>query len=999
VTIRNSRHRAVGCDDITLPSARRFKNLLGVVALILLHTPVASATAGRDEAAGLPAFDVPGGTSAFAEVLGIRPSIPRSRILLAAIRVLWEAPEGADPVAGRRRARALDYLRTLAASERSRKRSAERGSADAAREMVPAYLPHRTWESVALDHEEFAGSWFTAILGNRRLALFYYGLASIDRQTLAYLGARPDLLRDIAEHRSHLFATFGRSLRVRDGRMQVPGGPDAVASWEAVAGERVTKPVEFMGEVLGRDGGRLALLYDGLAHLEPAALRFAVGLAMPAGERVERFRKFYDEAGAVLGRWEPADRPFERVPFDAIHILLAARFEADGRAPGPAWRNLWKLVFDPTLRIEDREAIASAAVFTKSGDRMDAADLIGLVAVGDADVRRQRCAVWLFASRVFRQPSRNSAQDLLVVLKAFPRFETLLLTLERMGITAVPTYLAAVRTASSLADADRRLWQFQAALAILERSRSSRSIDVPAADALVRSLCAATPEGGDGYRGAIARWLERDFLAAVPASILPPGLETGDRPLETRVLAAMSGAVSSAANQALRALPAVEWEGLRYHFDPAGSTLRRLALVRTRQGGPSLDAALALARLGDALSSASSSVNARAALGGVTEIVATLRRQAGDAPPSLLPGGEPKLDDLVREANQRAGKLKSPPDAKARQRLSRPLLEASDWYLAEVLGAIAYAPHLGDPAGPALLGGDPSRVHDFRFFKTVEGSGRSAWQWPIETRGSAGWRVTGSLLGLDLALGRLALRRVPRETIPEAPRLSDAMRAAFVEGALLMVSFDLTESAAQALRDAIARGRQRVAALEAGTSGTDDVARDADLDEWRTEALRWTAGREPAGGLELFSLAELARLGGLDPDRVAGLDAWGTSAWSRDGALATSYPARLPWTTLAGRRVVRGVPALVPDLAIGIVQSLAPLRLHAQVAAGVLLYATQDYVDTLRTAHEDDWQEMVAHAQALAAGPIDDFVAGLTITGPLVPDQTETRREGRPDRR
>jgi hypothetical protein len=950
--------------------------------------------AAASPAAPVPDIKVPGGAAAFAGIVGLSPEMPRARILPTAIRVLWEAPEGADPAADRQRARVLGYLRQLAATERARARTAEVPAAGDAGDTVPGLLPPATWLAILPGESDWNGCLFAAIVGTRRGALLYHGLAAVDERTRAFLAGHADLLKElIADKRVGIFATLGGSLRIDNGRLVVPGGANAVPLWEAAVDERSTDLPAFVARLYARDSGRLALLYDGVAHLEPAAQRFALSLDVPAagGQRVDRFRAFCDAAGEALGRWKPADRPFERSPYDAVHLLLSTPFTHEGQPAGPSWPTLWESVFASFLDADEEAVLGKLVV--PAADRFDAAELVKRVAVGDAVARRERAETWFFAARVFPRVERRAARDLLVVLRGVSRFPTLAQTLERLGIATPSTYVAAVRVARHLSSADRRLWQFQAALAILERARASRAVDRPTTEALVLSLCAAMPSEGD-VRGAVARWLDREFLKAVPPPVVPAGLPTADRALEVNLLAAMAGAVSSPAHAALAALPAIEWEGLRYRLDPAGSTLRRLVAIRQKQGGRALDPVLQLSRLAAAVEGAASAGAAKSAAAGLPVIIDALKR-ARDETPLALDGGEPSLDELVKDTAERVAKLKPTPDRKALSRVARPLDEAVDWYLTDVLGAIAYAPHVGEPDGPALLGGDPSRLHDFRFLKAgTELGARGAWELPVEARSGRGWHLSGSLLGLDLALGHLGLRRVPRETLPVPPRLSEAVRLAFTESALFSNPFDLAAAdvTGRAVREAVARGRARVSALHAGSAAVAAVVVDSGLDEWREQAVGWTLAHEADRVLAFFSAGELARLGGLDTDRAL-LDSWGTSGWSRDGAPASSFPRRQPWTTMAGRRGVRAVGALVPDLTLGMAETLASLGLPGALTSGVLLVATQDFIDTLRTAHEDDWQEMVAHAQAIAHSPVEDYVAGLTVTGPLVPDETETQHD------
>ncbi len=71
---------------------------------------------------------------------------------------------------------------------------------------------------------------------------------------------------------------------------------------------------------------------------------------------------------------------------------------------------------------------------------------------------------------------------------------------------------------------------------------------------------------------------------------------------------------------------------------------------------------------------------------------------------------------------------------------------------------LIYTPALGDPEGPALLGGDIAQRHNFGLVGPA-GMRRDfvAWALPQEQVGDGTpWRVEGSILGLDIALARLA---------------------------------------------------------------------------------------------------------------------------------------------------------------------------------------------------------------------------------------------------
>ena len=129
--------------------------------------------------------------------------------------------------------------------------------------------------------------------------------------------------------------------------------------------------------------------------------------------------------------------------------------------------------------------------------------------------------------------------------------------------------------------------QFQGALAALARMALVTTLDAAKAQALIEQLI-ALPLTEDGrYAGAVARWM-RGGLAARHRRA-----DTS----EAAVLAAMSGPPSG---DGPIARP-VTWEGQPYRLDLGAAERQRLRLVREKQEGAPLDAALDLAAAAQAL--------------------------------------------------------------------------------------------------------------------------------------------------------------------------------------------------------------------------------------------------------------------------------------------------------------------------------------------------------------------------------------------------------------
>jgi hypothetical protein len=164
-----------------------------------------------------------------------------------------------------------------------------------------------------------------------------------------------------------------------------------------------------------------------------------------------------------------------------------------------------------------------------------------------------------------------------------------------------------------------------------------------------------------------------------------------------------------------------------------------------------------------------------------------------------------------------------------------------------------------------------------------------------------------------------------------------------------------------------------------------EVAEAAELDETRRQLLAWALASERDRIHEFFSLGELLKLGQFTRESVAALDAWGTSGLSREGSLCLRFPDSQPWTTMSGRRGKGVTPTLLPDLALLVAETLSDHRLPAALARSLLAAATQDLVDRVRPAYEDDWMTMVTAVQRIVSGRMDDYLASVMTAGPLVP--------------
>jgi hypothetical protein len=371
----------------------------------------------------------------------------------------------------------------------------------------------------------------------------------------------------------------------------------------------------------------------------------------------------------------------------------------------------------------------------------------------------------------------------------------------------------------------------------------------------------------------------------------------------------------------------------------------------------------------------------------LTRILQELPRKGEVSPSERVPGGAEGLSDphvIVDRAIRELTRIKNPRDARRAAEVAVELLEAADIVVAEVLSSMAYALAIGDPEGSTLLGGDVARRHDFGVGSRIPGV-RESEPWTIpEQQLDPGvpWHVTGSLIGLDVGLASLALRRLAGDALMGPPMLGSNDRETFARSVALLNPYTIRDSERDRIWVAIQGGRQRVA-LARSDADLEALADAVRMDGWRRRALHWTAANEPERKLELLSLNELYVLGGGD---ISEVQAWGSAMTSSWGCLCTRMPPTNAWRFVTGRPQVGVLASSVPDVMLHVAAGLHELDLPAGLARSVLSTAMQQFVDTVRPNDGNDWLALVRGAQTISRERLEDFVAAAAaVGGPLLP--------------
>ncbi|MFP5378799.1 MAG: hypothetical protein ACLGHP_03420, partial [Vicinamibacteria bacterium] len=735
------------------------------------------------------------------------------------------------------------------------------------------------------------GALFRALVGDRPAMLLHYGLAASDPGIHALVTSDSDLLRWMYRNAAGATALAGASLRLVEGAIEVPGGPDAEPIWEALAGESPRAPASFLRALLSRDQGRLAWFFDTLHQLDPPRLAAIYGNGPPDARR-ERIERVYGAFRGADPNWLVEARPFTRTQADAWAVVTRVAY-ADGVVAPPNDAGLWAYVFGRS----DLSEVPPTGAINLAREPVGIDWLAPAITSAELRARRDRLEQVQFAQRVFGDAPAGSDGAIAFVLVNYPRYRAAVLSAERVGLGRPADYAAlvlAARHVDGLSGARRRdaIVAFQGALAVIGRARWAGTLDEAAATRAVTTLSEAATGAAD-VPVAVSRWLVDRFLPALPRLTSPDAL-TGRTAYEARLLQGMAG-LPDAPDR-----PALAWEGLDYVVDPAAAEFARLREARARLESPGLDAAIAHPRA--------------------------------------------------------AG-------------------------LGDALLAIVYAAALGDPEGPAFFSRDVPARHDFAF--DSPSSQRRAvvpWTVPREAVADGGpWRGLGALVGLDLAMARLALRRIVEQDMPQAPSIGANDAQVFSRTVVLLGPRVLTDAARDEVVAAIGRGRARVGDAGRAADRLDRLAAEAGVSPWTRALLPWMAAHDPGRLDEIFTRRDLLWLGRPALDRRQ-LDLWGAYAEPVSGCLCALMPAPEPWEWHTGRAESGHMATQAVDLLLRIAEETHAMSLPALVIPPVMAYAVQDYLHAIEARIIEDWRAMARAADALERTRIEDYVAALAGT-------------------
>jgi hypothetical protein len=173
-----------------------------------------------------------------------------------------------------------------------------------------------------------------AFMSDPALCRLYLGLSKLDRATADELKKAVPVQRLRAF--AHVLDFFGGMLINRNGKVTVPGGQRAEATWAELAGAQPSQGPAFIEKLISKDDGWLNSYFDSLSRIEGPVQAY---LTEP-----ERLKRFYTAMRGRVTSPGPA-RPVFRSNTDLMLLTTRLRMDPNGKPHIPGNIDVWKNLF------------------------------------------------------------------------------------------------------------------------------------------------------------------------------------------------------------------------------------------------------------------------------------------------------------------------------------------------------------------------------------------------------------------------------------------------------------------------------------------------------------------------------------------------------------------------------------------------------------------------------------------------------------------------------
>jgi hypothetical protein len=171
------------------------------------------------------------------------------------------------------------------------------------------------------------------LLSDPGLARLYWALGRMDPETQELL-RQPRVVKRIVPF-SGALDFYGSQIRVRSGRVMVPGGSSAEPAWKEIVGASADQPEEFIVHLLSKDNGWTAAYFDSLARVNPTQQAHFT--------EAQRLKHFYEALRGKAGTPDAVTGVFRR-DSELLLLLTQLTWEPNGQPHVPGSLDAWKKV-------------------------------------------------------------------------------------------------------------------------------------------------------------------------------------------------------------------------------------------------------------------------------------------------------------------------------------------------------------------------------------------------------------------------------------------------------------------------------------------------------------------------------------------------------------------------------------------------------------------------------------------------------------------------------
>lgn len=198
--------------------------------------------------------------------------------------------------------------------------------------VVPAILSEADWTSAGRMNPRVSSmQHLDALLRDQTLARLYWAFSQLDPHTRTVLRSSVGIEKLYA--RAAVLDFYGSRIQIQGDRVIVPGGTAAEAAWKQLVGASPESPGKFVNNLLSKDHGWLAALFDVLARAKPEQQAYFTD-----PKRLPRFYEALFAANRTEDATSGAFRPAPQL------LLLVTRLQraSNGEPVVPGNIEVWK---------------------------------------------------------------------------------------------------------------------------------------------------------------------------------------------------------------------------------------------------------------------------------------------------------------------------------------------------------------------------------------------------------------------------------------------------------------------------------------------------------------------------------------------------------------------------------------------------------------------------------------------------------------------------------